>query len=210
MTLDEWIALTPDERNVHRADWGRHDSIEHGEPLWGDLLREATRRFNKEFGEHPLINRIEDSASISIHVTTALYPPQLIEEIPDRYCYFRVEQEPINASRDYYIRYWMILFAELLGWSDDQSRDWALQWDDDLNGRNGGLFYHEGVYHYVLDPILFHSGVRHRPSNSLFRKLESAIQASASTPIWLSPVDWDAVRARVNSVLTIVGGKLPR
>lgn len=210
MTLDDWIALTSHERNVHRADWGRHDSIEHGEPPWGDMLREATRRFKRQFGEHPLINRINDSAAISIHVTTALYPPQLIEEIPARYCYFVVEQEPINASRDYYIRYWAILFDELLGWSDVQSRDWALRWDDDLNGRNGGLFYHEDVYYYVLDPILFHSGVRHQPPNSLFRELESAIQVNASTPIWLSPVDWDAVRARVNSVLATIGGKLPR
>lgn len=209
MTLDEWIALTPHQRNAHRAYWGRHASIEDGEPPWGDLLREATRRFKKEFGEHPLINRIEVSAAIRIHVTTALYPPQIIEEIPDRYANFLVEQEPVNASRDFYIRYWSILFEELLGWSEIESRDWALRWDDDLNGRTSGFFYHEDVYYYVLDTIVWHSGVNRKPPSGLFGEIESAIQMNASRPIWLSPVDWNAVRARVNGVLATVGGKLP-
>jgi hypothetical protein len=210
MTLDEWIALTPHQRNVHRADWGRHDSMEHGEPPWGGLLREATKRFQSEFGNHPLINRIEDSAAICIHVTTALYPPQIVEEIPDRYCHFLVVQEPINASRDYYIRYWAILFEELLGWTEAQSRDWALRWDDELNGRTDGLFYHEDIYYYVLDTVLLHSGVNRQPPIGLFREIESAIQLNASSPIWLSPVDWNAVRNRVNDILSAIGGKLPR
>lgn len=210
MNLDDWIALTPDARNAERANWGHHNPIEDDEQPWGGLLYEACMRFRREFGQHPLINRI-DHGAVRILVTVALYPPQFIEDIPSRYCGFLVEQDPINANRDYYLRYWRILFGELLGWTETETDDWAMRWDDDLNGRTGSMFYHEDVYYYVLPEILNASGASvAAPMHSIFRALEDAIQFNASSPIWLSPVDWNAVRERVNDVLTRHGGKLPR
>jgi len=210
MNLDDWIALTPDQRNAERAQWGRHDPIEDGDEPWADLLCEACNRFTQEYAQHPLINRI-DRGAVRILVTTALYPAQFIEELPSRYCGFLVEQDPINGRRDHYLRYWRILFSELLGWSETQINGWAMRWDDDLNGRNGSMFYHEDVYYYALPEIVCASGAAlNFPRHTTLRALHDAIQYNASTPIWLSPVDWNAVRVRVNGILDPLGGRLPR
>ncbi len=73
-------------------------------------------------------------------MTTAQYPLEYLEELPGRYCHFLVEQEPINANRDYYLRYWHLLFENLLGWPEAKTNEWAATWDDELNGRNGSFF----------------------------------------------------------------------
>ncbi len=100
---------------------------------------------------------------------------------------------------------------ELLGWSDAQINEWALKWDDDLNGRNGSVLSHEDVYYYAVPEIVHASGAKpDGPVHSTLRALEVAIQYQASSPIWLSPVDWNAVRARLNDILVPIGGRLPR
>lgn len=209
MNLDDWIKLTPDERNVARAAWGSHDAVRDGEELWSSLLGEATRRFSNEYSHHPLINHIDCGAG-RILVTTALYPMQYLEDVPSRFCHFLVEQEPINGSRDYYLRYWRILFGNLLGWSDAQTNQWAIRWDDDLNGRTGSMFYHEDIYYYAIPQILASSGIR---TNGMIGKLgmdvQDAIQKDHSWPIWGSPCDWTLIRNRVNAVLNERSGKLP-
>jgi hypothetical protein len=213
MTLDEWIMLSPAERNEHRLHW-EHDCGE-----WQDLLTDARGRFEARFGSHPLIRHIGQYASAeydpAISVTTALYSPQIIEELPDRFCTFRVAQTPILDSRDFYLRYWVLLFAELLGWTKEETLEWAHQWDDDLNGRNGfSWFYHEDAYYYVLPVVVSKSistdsrDTHHRIT--LCEEICNAIRSHASEPIWLSPYDWDAARARVNAILSKVGGRLPR
>jgi hypothetical protein len=104
VTLDEWIELSPAERNERRRHWlydpeglalrkqelavGRHAAE------WSDLLSNACILFKAKFGSHPLINHIGQSVQIrsqeepSIIVTTGLHTPQLIEEVPDRFCTF--------------------------------------------------------------------------------------------------------------------------
>ncbi|HEU5400232.1 MAG TPA: hypothetical protein VFU86_02680 [Terriglobales bacterium] len=214
MKLDEWIELSPDDRNAHRRRWER-DSGD-----WMDLLSEARTRFESKFRSHPLINYICQSAwhaasyEPSILVTTALYSPQLIEELPDRFCTFRVVQEQVLDNRDFYLRYWTLVFDELLGWSEAQTRKWARKWDDDLNGRKGSMFYHEDPYYYAL-PVVIHESLppaqaEARRSMALFTDVLRAIQSHGSEPIWLSPYDWDAARERVNAVLIVSGGRLPR
>jgi hypothetical protein len=209
MNLDGWMTLTPDERNAARAEWGRHDPILDGDELWSSILEEATRKFAIEYRRHPMINRITCGAG-RILVTTALYPLQYLEDVPSRYCHFLVEQEPINGSRDYYLRYWRILFENLLGWSDAQTSEWAMRWDDDLNGRNGSMFYHEDIYYYAMPQILESSGIR---TNGMIGKLkinvQDAIQKGQSWPIWGSPCDWALIRSRVNAILNEQQGKLP-
>ncbi len=209
MKLDDWLALTPEQRNAERAAWGRHDSILGGEEPWLSLLEEATRRFKQEYGSHPLVNRISCGGG-RIFVTTAQYPLEYLEELPGRYCHFLVEQEPINANRDYYLRYWHLLFENLLGWPEAKTTEWAATWDDELNGRKGSFFYHEDVYYYALPEILVASGIHYqnRPAN-LERDIQQAIQQGHSQPLWSSPCDWNLIRNRVNTVLAKWHGKLP-
>jgi hypothetical protein len=211
MTLDEWTALTSGQRNELRAVWGRYDPINDGdEDPSVALLEDACYRFRKEYGQHSSINCISVGAA-RILVTTALYPVQFLEELPPRYCGFVVEQHPINATRDYYLQHWQILFRELLGWTAEQTDAWALRWDDDLNGRRPlSFFYHEDEYYYVIPEIVRASGAAPVTSMlGLLQPLQDAIQSGASRPIWGSPVDWDAVRTRVNAVLAPHGWRLP-
>jgi hypothetical protein len=213
MTLDTWIELSPDERNAHRRRWER----DRGD--WIQLLSEARARFETRFRSHPLINYITQSAchsasnEPSILVTVALYSPQLIEELPDRFCTFRVLQDQVLDNRDFYLRYWTLLFNELLGWTDAQTREWATKWDDDLNGRNGSMFYHEDPYSYAL-PAVIRASLPAAQSDAcrvaLYSDVLRAIRSHGSEPIWLSPYDWDAARERINTVLSKADGRLPR
>jgi hypothetical protein len=56
MTLDQWIELSPEDRNALRRRWD-HDGGD-----WIDLLSDARARFEAEFGSHPLINQISQCA----------------------------------------------------------------------------------------------------------------------------------------------------
>jgi len=216
MTLDEWIELSAPDRNALRRGWER-DSGD-----WMDLLSEARARFEAKFRSHPLINYIGQSAwhaasyEPSILVTTALYSPQLIEELPDRFCTFRIVQEQVLDNRDHYLRYWVLVFNELLGWPEAQTRRWACKWDDGLNGRDGAMFYHEDPYYYALPVVILESLRASQPEApfsvrwKLFSEVLQAIRSHGSEPIWLSPYDWDAARERINVVLSAAGGRLPR
>jgi hypothetical protein len=125
MTLDDWVALSPTERNSLRRDWPQ----EGGE--WLGLLEEACSRFAAEYGGHSLINAIDSSAwhaasyEPSILVTTALFSPEVIEELPDRYLTFRVVQLQIEGNKQAYLRTWKLVLGQLLGWSEERVRAWA-------------------------------------------------------------------------------------
>lgn len=213
MTLDQWIMLSPTERNEHRLHW------EHDRGEWQDLLTDAYKRFERQFGSHPLVRHIGKSASAeydpAIIVTTALHSSQIIEELPDRFCTFRVQQTPILDTRDHYLRHWVLLFEELLGWPKERTLKWAQCFDDDLNGRKGfSWFYHEDPYYYALKIVISESIPAEIPDFHQRSKLEediyNAICSHGSEPIWLSPYDWDAARVRVNAIFSKVGGRLPR
>jgi hypothetical protein len=214
MTLDEWIEISPGDRNSHRRLWERDRGG------WIELLSEARARFETRFRSHPLINYISQSAwheasyEPSIIVTTALYPPQVIEDLPDRFCTFRVVQDQVLGNRDFYLRYWALLFSELLGWSEPQTREWARKWDDDLNGRKGSMFYHEDPYSYALPTVIRESlpaaQLEARRWMPLVEEARRAIRSHGSEPIWLSPYDWDDARLRINTILKEAGGRLPR
>lgn len=209
MNWDDWINASPDDRNAIRMQWHRRDHVRDPSEPWAELLNIAERKFAAEFGEHPLVNRIA-SGGCRILVSTALYPPQFIEEIPGQYFHFLIEQHPINADRDYYLRYWTIMFRELLGWTDSDTQDWANRWADQMNDRVLSFFYHEDVYYYATPQILISSGLARIANNtSIQQQIENAIQTGHSSPIWGSPCDWDLVRNRLNSVLHPLGGKLP-
>jgi hypothetical protein len=202
MTLEEWIALTPEERNRERRQWTCE-----GEGYWYFLLEEACERFKREFGEHSLINHISawrlPLFDPSIVVTTALWWPQLIEELPDRYCTFGVHQKPIEDNKHSYLRTWTLVLSELLGWSTEQVRAWArAHHEDGLDGKEA-FFYHDGPLDYIVW-LLAPEDLRHRlsgpPRLELERKLIEAIERHGSDPLWLSPYDWGAAKIRIKGI----------
>jgi hypothetical protein len=76
------------------------------------------------------------------------------------------------------------------------------------------MFYHEDPYYYAL-PVVIRESVPagQVPAGglmALYTDVLRAIRSHGSSPIWLSPYDWDAARERINAVLSTVGGRLPR
>lgn len=215
MTLDEWIELSPVERNNHRRGW----ECNRGE--WTDLLATAQARFETAYKSHLLVNLISRSGwhgtsnEPSILVTTALYTPQRIEELPDRFCTFRVVQEPVLDNRDHFLKVWSIVLNEMLGWDESRTLKWAERWDDELNGRKAAsMFYHDDPYTRILPLIVAESvppdSLRGYQDIELQNAVCRAIRSRGSEPIWLTPYDWDAARFRVNDLLGQIGGQLPR
>lgn len=213
MTLDDWLGLTPAARNTERRSWSETEGV------WVELLDEALARFNDEHLPHPLINRVSGSATSrgwdmpGILVTTALWQPQLIEELPARYCHFPVVQHPIEDLKDTYLKTWKLVLGQLLHWSEPQVREWArVRYEDDLDGKTD-WFYHEDALEYALNELVpTELSRRLRGQQSWFDlrdRVRKAIERHGSRPLWLSPYDWNGARDRINCILGEYETRLP-
>jgi hypothetical protein len=214
-SLDQWVALTPDERNRLRREWSGYDEYflnqdwMREEGYWVHLLHEATERFKAEYGAHPLVNHVSHSAGLTagmpyepgILVTTALSTLQRVEELPDRYLTFAVYQEPIADTRRYYVRTWELVLGHFLGWTEQRVRDWAREeWGDELDGKNGGLFYHWSETHYVAR-LLIPAGAADELDAMARLRLGDAIEHALGRPLSEHPYDWAAARERVRQAI---------
>lgn len=210
MNLDNWVLLTPDERNRLRREWNPHGGS------WRDLLAQACERFQERYSGHPKINYIthslifSSSAEPDIHVTTALWAPQILEELPDRFETFAVRQEPIEDSKHYYLETWRIVLGNLLGWGADRVTAWAQQqWGDYLDGRHGSMFYHDEPSRYLASLLiseLVPNSLEGLEYVTLIQRLDAAIGIS---PLSHSPYRPDEQRERVSAVLADYGVALP-
>ncbi len=134
MNLDEWNALSPDERDERRRRW--IPRIRTGEePLpeqveWQGLVTEAERRFSARYGDHPEILLIASSCwfdeqhPVAIIVRTRLSEGQYLQGIPDNVLSFPVEQEPLGDEIEAFKRTWSVVLSRLFEWPDDAIRDW--------------------------------------------------------------------------------------
>lgn len=212
-SLDEWVALTPAQRNRLRREWSGYDEYFlnqnwlREEGYWIVLLAEATERFKAEFGTHPLVNHISFMPRITVAyepgivVTTALSTLQRIEELPDRYLTFAVYQEPVADTKRYYVRSWELTLGHFLGWNEEQVRTWAQEkWGEWLDGKFGSLFYHEDEMHYVT-PLLVPPEVAERLDPDELRQLHRQIHQSVRSPLSEHPYDWDAAKERVGKAV---------
>lgn len=204
MTLDEWIALSPDERNEIRFGWTwRYGDADTGRARWEKeglpLVSEAADRFRQENGKHPLINHIAPNVSLfgnsepAIHVVTALFPPQRIEDLPDRFATFAVQQEPILSNKESYLIYWRLVLGEFLGWTPQQVDDWAAEkWLDGLDGKDG-LFYHEPPCYYIELLLV--------PNDIKPYVRSDEVCDAIGEPMSRTPYGWAAAKERVRLVI---------
>jgi hypothetical protein len=216
MTLDEWTSLSSEARNDERRSWPSKTGPLDRNHYWHELLAEAAERFKREFGKHPLVNHIGTSAWFdtstepSILVTTALWPPQRIEELPDRYYTFGVVQNPILKNKDHYLESWTVALGELAGWSPEKVREWAREkWEDRLDGKDEGMIYHDEPERYIVSllvPEELHHRLGAEARFELTRKLFEAICPPIGGDFFGSPLlsgsyDWEATRKRVKEII---------
>jgi len=192
-----WIALTAVERNQYRRKWKRKDDS------WFDLIKEACRRFRLEYGHHPQINTIHDCLGFetepSISVVTALHTPEIIEELPDRYCTFRVVQQQAKDTKDYYLACWTLTLSHLLNWTEEMVKNWALtHHSEGLNGIDR-WFTHEEPDYYITDLLIPNTmrKQRWRLNNELF----DALRQDGHSAHGISHYDWEAAKQRVQAVI---------
>ena len=134
MSLDEWNALSLDEREERRKRWipRTRAGAEHrpDEVEWQGLVMEAERRFSARYHDLPEILRIDSSCwfddqhPVAILVRTRLSESHYLQEIPDTFQAFPVEQEPLGDEIEAFKRTWTAVLSRLFDWSDDAIRDW--------------------------------------------------------------------------------------
>jgi hypothetical protein len=203
MNLDEWVELSSDERNTLRKKWCRlHDEgLSEGEAIY-EIAEQAGDRFAAEYREHPQIYFVEGGGYelAGIHVMTALHRGELVEVIPDRYATFPVRQTPMETSKAHYTEEWQLVLSTLLGWSESKVLQWAKQYEDNLNGQHGLMFYHETSFYYIA-PLLVPRDLQESDQS---RHLASEIQAAIEhhgRRIQGNAYNWDDARVRIDAVV---------
>lgn len=210
MTLDQWIALSPRQRNRRRSQWPPDRGY------WIDLIDEAHQRFKREFGNHPLVNYVSFQLRLSemqepvISVTTALRSPQILEELPDRYCTFRVVQEANGRRKRRYLDFWTLVLGKLLRWPKSKVRQWARKHHNVINGI-GSFADHRTPLDYIPEALIVGTLGRRLPADAQLnveRRLARALERwDPATPLPIySPLqsnyDWAAARARIKKILS--------
>jgi hypothetical protein len=225
MTLEHWENLTPDERNANRRTWawGTKKSLPSLDE-WRNLARLAASRFREEYVSHPQINTVyftNDENGFSIEVVTSLWPGEIAEDLPARYCGFSVVQKPVEASKHYYLTMWRVVLGNLLGWDGDRVLAWAKSmWWEELNHKGNSFFWHDPPEKYVapvvVQELLAPEG--REKQGDLLKPLEEAIRVDPLVD-WYNmlnlyelretPSRFNRQRARVEAVLRPYEVSLP-
>jgi hypothetical protein len=126
MRLDDWIALSPDERRSRRDYWknpallGQQQAPDETE--WLALLHEAADRFARRYGDMPEVLYVGRSYwfdiqhPIAITARTRLSRGQELSELPAEYATFPVRQEPVGEDIQAHKDTWSVVLGRLFGW----------------------------------------------------------------------------------------------
>lgn len=216
MNLDKWLSKTPKERNYLRRRWVEHELVR-----FSPLLEDARRRFEGEFGKHPLVVRVGINLARHepcIEIVTSLWSPERIEELPDRYCTFWVFQEQVFSRREERLTYWRLVLQHVLGWSRSRVKKWTSQFEERLSGKSDlyDVFYHKSAASYVVRALIperfakKHQGTTKYWGlrNQLWAALEPPQRGNCISPQPMDSIyDWNAARKRVRKVLAKCGNR---
>lgn len=206
-TLDDWAALSAEERNRLMGSWFTlerwRDPLGVGHTPLHYLLDEAAARFRAQYGNHPLVTAVafhwpDHGGEPCLSVSTRLFPPQRVEDLPVLFMTFPVRQEPMALRRWWYVEEWRLLLTHLAGWTDEQVDALAQEHDRGLWGGDSGLFYHETAAFHIAHLLVPRSVWQ---SIHAHAKVRGEIEGALRVVLCSEPYDWDAARARVAEVV---------
>ena len=120
-------------------------------------------------------------------------------------------------NKPFYIRAWRHVLSNWLKWPEERVSRWLNAFDNELEDKNSGFFYHETAMHYMTPLLLresFCEQLRQQcepnsgpPSYSHRNELEDAI--GRDNIEWDDNFDWNAARLRVERVLARYDQTMP-
>src|SRR4051794_37194524 len=85
------------------------------------------------------------------------------------------------GTRDFYLRYWMLVLTGFLGWEKAQVESWAQQWWEDMSNEEGA-FYHE-LPNWYIAPLFVPENASARLSGLERRRLNTLIESLLNTTV---------------------------
>lgn len=204
MNLAEWVGLCANERNALRKKWCQlhGEGYSEGDEMFA-LVTEAAAQFAAKYGQHPQIYFVEGYGieEPRIGVMTSLHTGEVVEDIPSLYATFQVHQWPMETNKAYYLQVWQLVLSTLLGWSEAKVFQWAQQYEDDLNGQHGSMFYHESPCYYVSFLLIPQDLRDAERQGHLASEIQAAIEDQGREPVRINDYNWDNARARIDAAV---------
>jgi hypothetical protein len=173
---------------------------------WEGLVMEAERRFIAEYGDLPEILHVGSSAwfddqhPVAVIVRTRLSDGRRLQEVPDTYLSFSVEQEPVGDEVEAFKKTWDAILSRLFDWPDSTIRDWIgnQEWVF-----RSGFFLHDPPCESLQRVPLARSFVGSREESEL-RKIGEELVRAIGGRFYVDQepdYDWVKARERINSVI---------
>jgi len=210
MNLDEWNALSPNVRDERKRRWIPGVPVgqvpEPEEVEWEGLVMEAERRLIAEYGDLPEILHVGSSAwfddqhPVAVIVRTRLSDGRRLQEVPDTYLSFSVEQEPVGDEVEAFKKTWHAILSRLFDWPDSTIRDWIGNQEWVFQSL---FFLHDSPCEYLQRVPLARSFVGSREESEL-RKIGEELVRAIGGRFYVDQepdYDWVKARERINSVI---------
>ena len=121
------------------------------------------------------------------------------------------DEEIYKANKASDLSGWKHVLALMLGWSEERVVAWARQYEDGLDGRDDGLFYHETAIYYIV-PLLVPAGIRQQLDGlqeiEFCGRIQQTIENGNSFCLCDPNHDWEAAKDRVEKILNEYGHSL--
>lgn len=124
------------------------------------------------------------------------------------------ENVPWVSPKELWLRAWHDGFSALLKWDEPKIREWAAQWERDLNSRDAWI-WHDDPAEYVVATVMrevFGEPFRRLGGERalrLRRELATALSHGSNVRQAVETRNWQEKRAIVADILATYGGRLP-
>lgn len=231
MNLSEWSSLSEDLQRELVVKWSRENRDSHE---YMDMAEEAARALKHELRFNgDVANVMVDGGAIICHlgprwpimelildVCTLLPQHQMVENLPGRYCGFRVVQLNLREKMDSFLETLTFLMSELKGWGKADTLKWVDERQSEplAESLSGGFFF---TVLYDRGPVILAISVLVEVYKAEFQELrecdsiklrnsilsvvsEAVIEAGSSEyyhPDRVKNIDWNSVRTEIKDLI---------